>query len=439
MGKSSARVRCDELTPLWSPRGKRGRGGVRFPLLPKEGARGRSVAALAFLLLCASPVSAATLNGVRSIGGHGTTLVIVELSGIVTYTIKRTAARPGLGVPARVQVDLQRTRLRPNLSSASSLSIGPVKRVRAAQPGSDSTRVLIDIEDGAEFGAVPMTDPFRLVVNVHRPEGLEPPAPPPPPVLRPAPPPGVPLPRPQPPPPILRPPHRLKIVLDPGHGGTDPGAVGIDDVAEKDVVLRITKKLQSELAALGEFDVVLTRDTDIFVPLEERTARANVEDADLFVSIHANASASSSSHGVETYYLNNTQDRATLRLADMENGLRDVVGGGGPDRDTRLILSSLIQNYKVEESTRLAQQVQDALVASLKSGGAVPRDLGVKRGPFYVLVGAGMPCVLVEVSFLTHPKEGRLLAQDWYQAAIANGLLRGIRRFAENAREARNL
>jgi N-acetylmuramoyl-L-alanine amidase len=258
-------------------------------------------------------------------------------------------------------------------------------------------------------------------------------------VLRPAPPPGAPRSRPEPPPPVLRPPKRLKIVLDPGHGGSDPGAVGVGGVAEKDVVLSITKKLKNELDAMGSFEIVLTRDTDVFVALEERTARANVEDADLFVSIHANASASGKTHGVETYYLNNTQDRATLRLAEMENGLRSVVGGGGPDRDTRLILSSLIQNYKVEESTMLAQQVQDALLASLTGGGASPRDLGVKRGPFYVLVGAGMPCVLVEVSFLTHPKEGRLLAQDWYQAAVASGLLRGIRRFAENAREARNL
>jgi N-acetylmuramoyl-L-alanine amidase len=319
------------------------------------------------------------------------------------------------------------------------LSVGPVKRVRAAQPASDSARILIDIEEGAEFGAVPMTDPFRLVINVHRPQGVMPEEPPPPPILRPAPPPGAP-PRPvPPPPPVLRPPQPIKIVIDPGHGGTDPGAVGIDGVAEKDIVLKISLKLARALEATGEFDVVLTRDTDVFIPLEERTARANVEDADLFISIHANASASGKQRGVETYYLNDTNDRATLRLAEMENGLRSVVGSDGPDRDTRLILSSLIQNYKVEESTTLAGQVQEHLVASLKGGGGTPRNLGVKRGPFYVLVGAGMPCVLVEVSFLTHPEEGRLLAQGWYQEAIANGLLRGIRRFAENAREARNL
>jgi N-acetylmuramoyl-L-alanine amidase len=389
-------------------------------------------AAAIVVLLLAAPGSAATLRGVRPIPGHSTTLVIVELSDVVSYKVTRTEGRPRLGVPARVQIDLQRTRLLGGLHIPGSLAAGPVKRVRTAQSSADSARVLIDIEDGAEFGAVPMSDPFRLVINVHRPGAeLPPPAPA---VIRPPGPAHKP-----PPPPVLRPPQRFKIVLDPGHGGSDPGAIGIGGIAEKDVVLRIALKLRQELDAKGDFDVVLTRDSDVFVPLEERTARANVEDADLFVSIHANASTNEKQSGVETYYLNNTADRATLRLAEMENGLRSVVGSNGPDRDTRMILSSLIQNYKVAESATLAQQMQTALLSALEGSGASPRDLGVKRGPFYVLVGAGMPCVLVEVSFLTHAEEGRLLGEDWYQRAIATGLLRGIRRFAENAREAQNL
>lgn len=390
--------------------------------------------AIACLLLVAAPTLAATLRGIRPIPGHSTTLVVVELSGVVNYKVTRTEARPGLGVPARVQIDLEHTQLLRDLHTPEGFSAGPVKRVRTAQLSANSARVLIDIEDSAEFGAVPMPDPFRLVINVHRPAGAA--VRPPSEVVVRAPPPAV---KPPPAPPVLRAPKRIKIVLDPGHGGTDPGAVGVGGVAEKNVVLRIAQKLKRELDAKGEFDVVMTRDTDVFIPLEERTARANVEDADLFVSIHANASTNDKQSGVETYYLNNTADRATLRLAEMENGLRSVVGSNGSDRDARLILSSMIQNYKVAESATLAQQMQESLMASLKSGGASPRDLGVKRGPFYVLVGAGMPCVLAEVSFLTHPEEGRLLAEDWYQQAIAAGLLRGIQRFAENAREARNL
>ena len=400
----------------------------------KEGVRGRFFAFAFAFVAFATPATAATLHDIRPLAGNTTTLIIIELSDIVDFNVTRAPARRHLGVPERVQIDLRRTQLRANLNPPSSLSIGPVKRVRAAQPSANSARILIDIEDDAEFGAVPMTDPFRLVINVHRRANAEPPVEV---VLR-SPPPRPAAPAAEPPP-VLRAPPRFKIVLDPGHGGSDPGAVGVGGVSEKDVVLKIAKELARRLDARPEFDVVLTRDSDVTVPLEERTALANLEEADLFVSIHANASESGKGAGTETYYLNNTRDRATLRLAEMENGLRSVVGSAGPDDDARLILSSLIQNYKVEESVMLAGHVQEALVAALKNAGASPRDLGVKRGPFYVLVGAGMPCVLVEVSFLTHQREGRLLAEAWYQRAIARGLLRGIERFAENAREARNL
>ena len=228
------------------------------------------------------------------------------------------------------------------------------------------------------------------------------------------------------------------MVRDPGHGGKDPGALSGGGVAEKDVVLAISLQLRERLAAAG-FDVVLTRDTDVFIPLEERTARANAEQADLFVSIHGNASPNARLSGVETYYLNNTNDRATIRLAEMENGLRAMTGRSGRDHDASLILSDLIQSYKIEESVALAEQLQKAVVGDLGTYGWTANNLGVKRGPFYVLVGAGMPCVLVEVSFLTHPDEGARLAQPGYQQAIADGLLRGIQRFVENARVAENL
>jgi N-acetylmuramoyl-L-alanine amidase len=235
-------------------------------------------------------------------------------------------------------------------------------------------------------------------------------------------------------------PHRrFKVVLDPGHGGKDPGAIGADGLAEKDVVLSIAHRLKVRLASEPNLDVGLTRDTDVFLALEERTARANAEQADLFVSIHANASPNPDLSGVETYYLNNTDDHATIRLAEMENGLRTVTGGGRRDHDVALILSDLIQSYKIQESVALAEQVQRALVASLDGRGSPVNNLGVKRGPFYVLVGAGMPCVLVEVSFLTNREEAARLADTTYQETIADGLLRGIRQFVENTRVAENL
>jgi N-acetylmuramoyl-L-alanine amidase len=234
-------------------------------------------------------------------------------------------------------------------------------------------------------------------------------------------------------------PRRFKIVLDPGHGGKDPGAIGVGGVAEKDVTLAIALRLKQRLAAIPNADAVLTRGTDVFLALEERTARANAEQADLFLSIHTNASQDPSLSGVETYYLNNTNDRATIRLAQMENGLTTMTGRGNRDGDTALILSDLIQSYKVQESVVLAEDIQRALVSALEAQSKRVSDLGVKRGPFYVLVGAGMPCVLAEVSFLTNRHEGAWLVQPTYQDAVADGLLRGIQRFIDNRRVAENL
>jgi N-acetylmuramoyl-L-alanine amidase len=246
-------------------------------------------------------------------------------------------------------------------------------------------------------------------------------------------------PQPRPPVPSRATPRRFKIVLDPGHGGKDPGAIGVGGVAEKDVTLAIALRLKQRLEAVPNVDVVLTRGADVFLALEERTARANIEQADLFLSIHTNASPNPRLSGVETYYLNNTNDRATIRLAQMENGLTTMTGHAQGDGDTALILSDLIQSYKVQESVVLAEDIQRALVNTLEARSSRVGDLGVKRGPFYVLVGAGMPCVLAEVSFLTNPGEGARLARPPYQDAVADGLLHGIQRFIDNTRVAGNL
>jgi N-acetylmuramoyl-L-alanine amidase len=229
---------------------------------------------------------------------------------------------------------------------------------------------------------------------------------------------------------------RLKIVLDPGHGGHDPGARGF--AVEKDVTLAIAEHLATLLRTRLGAEVVLTRTHDATLPLAARTARANAEGADLFLSIHANASRRANLHGIETYYLNNTHDRATIRLAAMENGLPLLQPSRG-EHDLRYILSDLVQVGKMEESIALATAVQRALVGHVGARWPGVVDLGVKRGPFYVLVGAYMPCVLVETSFLTHPAEGRRLAGRGYREAVAEGVYSGIARFLEDARRARTL
>jgi N-acetylmuramoyl-L-alanine amidase len=231
-----------------------------------------------------------------------------------------------------------------------------------------------------------------------------------------------------------------KIVLDPGHGGKDPGARGIDGIVEKDVVLDITRlvaeRLRNELGA----SVVLTRNRDVFVPLEDRTAMANAAGADLFISIHANASPHAGLAGVETYYLNNTDDRATIRLAAMENGLGPV-GATLRTRtpDLSYILSDLVQQGKLDDSVTLARALQRGVVHRLGEEYRNVPDLGVKQGPFYVLVGAYMPCVLVEVAFLTNPVEGKRLNTPSYRTTIAEGLVEGIRHYMDQQRVAQTL
>jgi N-acetylmuramoyl-L-alanine amidase len=228
---------------------------------------------------------------------------------------------------------------------------------------------------------------------------------------------------------------RPRIVIDPGHGGRDPGAQGY--AVEKVVTLAVARRLAAHLRERLGAETILTRSDDATLELGDRTERANGEAADLFVSIHANASRNTQASGIETYYLNNTNDRATIRLAAMENGLDYVPQAQGTR--LRYILSDLLQVGKIDESVRLAHTVQRSLVGHLGARYPEVTDLGVKQGPFYVLVGAHMPCVLVEMSFLTHPMEGRRLASDPYQAAVAEGLYAGIAAYLADDRHSRTL
>jgi N-acetylmuramoyl-L-alanine amidase len=217
------------------------------------------------------------------------------------------------------------------------------------------------------------------------------------------------------------------VVIDPGHGGKDPGAQGYGP-PEKDVTLAIAKLIAEKLAESGDARVVLTRTDDRFVSLEERTATANAEAAELFVSIHANASESPTLGGIETYTLNNTDDQATIRLAALENGLT-LAGAKPGEQDLAYILSDLVQTGKEDESVLLARAVQRDLVRYLRGRWKGVTDLGVKKGPFYVLVGAYMPCALVEIGFLTHEVEGPRIGTERYQRDLAEGIARGIQRF----------
>ncbi len=221
-----------------------------------------------------------------------------------------------------------------------------------------------------------------------------------------------------------RAPHPL-VMIDPGHGGYDPGTEVNAHWQEKSLAFDISTRLQKELEQRG-IAAKLTRNGDYFVSLPERTRAANLARADLFISIHLNSSPDAQTTGIETYYLNNTTDRATIRLARMEN----AAGGdysAPAEPNLNYILTDMRQQYKANDAASLARMIEAQTAADLDASlGLSVNALGAKRGPFYVLVGARMPAVLVECGFLSNPGEARLLASAQYQEVLAQGIAEAV-------------
>jgi len=312
----------------------------------------------------------------------------------------------------------------------------PVRRMRVGLRTDGRLRVVLDVVGGGRFDVHPADDGRQLAIAVCAADAPTP-TPPPRKVVATAPPPrrkaSAPATEPAPtasPRPdraaAPRPLRRFLVVLDAGHGGDDPGAIGFSK--EKDVTLDVVRRLARRLRETRDTEVVLTRSSDATVPLTERTAIANGTAADLFVSVHANAARAGRKKGIETYVLDDTDDHATLRLAAIENGTRVADFHAAPT-DLRYILSSLVQGGKMADSRRLAAVVHEELLVHMRARYPGVDDLGVKQGPFYVLVGSHVPCILVETSFVNHPVEGRRLGHGAYRAALADGLARGIRQF----------
>lgn len=215
-----------------------------------------------------------------------------------------------------------------------------------------------------------------------------------------------------------------RIVIDAGHGGHDSGTLGPGGIEEKNVVLDVALRLGRLLHERLGSDVIYTRKTDTFIPLETRTAIANQAQADLFISIHANSSSDPSVSGVETYYLNFTTSTDALQVAARENAASD---------ESIYQLSSLVKkialNSKIDESREFAADVDQSLFDGLERGNPELRDRGVKKAPFVVLIGANMPSILVEISFLTNPESAGELRQAAYRERIAEALYRGVAQY----------
>jgi N-acetylmuramoyl-L-alanine amidase len=214
-----------------------------------------------------------------------------------------------------------------------------------------------------------------------------------------------------------------RIVIDPGHGGHDPGAKG-KGVGEAELVLDIALRVEKLLQKVNGVEVILTRRTDEFIPLPDRTALANRENADLFLSIHANASPNPQAHGIETYFLNFANNQTAAAVAARENAASTQAMGELPD-----FVKAIARNTKLEESREFATQVQRTMIDKLRGSNRTVKDLGVKQAPFVVLIGAAMPCALAEISFVTNPQEAKLMKANAYRQRIAEALFNAIRKY----------
>ena len=217
-----------------------------------------------------------------------------------------------------------------------------------------------------------------------------------------------------------------RIVIDPGHGGHDSGTLGAGGIMEKDVVLdvalRLGKLLHDHLGA----EIVYTRSDDTFIPLETRTAIANQAQADLFLSIHANSSQDESARGVETYYLNFTSQPDALDVAARENAVSDQ-----SVHELASMVKKITLKDKIEESREFAQDVDASLYDGLQKGNAGLKNRGVKKAPFVVLIGANMPSILTEISFVTNPQDAAKLRTGEYRQRVAESIYRGVARYAQ--------
>ncbi|MBI4691019.1 MAG: N-acetylmuramoyl-L-alanine amidase [Nitrospirae bacterium] len=345
------------------------------------------------LLIASEPVE---VKDIRQWSSKGYTRIVVDLSGGVEFSSKR------ISDPDRLYFDLINARISKEINTVLPVGDGILKTVRAGQFDKDTVRVVLDLEEIKDFKAFILGEPAQLIIDVYGKAPVK---------TRDA---------------IC---DTAAIVLDPGHGGHDSGAVGPKGLKEKDVVLDIALKLKKILSKKKNIKVFLTREKDVFIPLVERTAFANSRHADLFVSIHANADTDRRARGMETYLLNWTDEEEAIKVAARENQISIKSMKSHMNKyknELDMILADLQRGYKREESLKLANYVQTSVINSLDERYGNIQDRGVKSALFFVLFGAKMSSVLVETSFISNPIEERLLKKDTYRENIAKAIAKGI-------------
>jgi N-acetylmuramoyl-L-alanine amidase len=391
-----------------------------------------------------APVGGGRLTDVRYWSNPGYTRIVLDVSSEARFSTHYLVPDPKEGNHPRVYIDIEKTGVDESLKEPKIVGDGLLRQIRTGMPQADRVRVVLDLDSVGDYKVFPLNDPWRIVIDIAGdkvPElksleteisalpKTETSAPPETgndaiaKVLKDVPSSQQPLHIPK----AAAANSLRRIVVDAGHGGKDPGAVGPSGVLEKDVTLKLAKALAAELTRQIGCEVILTRSRDIYLPLEERTAIANKVGADLFVSLHANANKSRKAFGIETYYLNFSKNDKAAAVAARENGttLKQV-------SDLELILFDLMANAKINESSRLATEIQDSLVQHISKKYSHIRDLGVRQGPFYVLLGATMPSVLVETAFLSHPREEKRLTSSAFQKSAAQAIAKAIKSYAVN-------
>ena len=341
------------------------------------------------------------------------TRVVIELSRPVSTEVRELAPDAGAGAPARLFFDLPGVWVGRRFDEPIPVGDGLLRRVRIGQNTADTARVVLDLERCDHHRVRELAGPDRLVIDVFGPRTAARRREHAPALSH-----ALPM--------DLRP--VRTVILDAGHGGSDPGAIGLGGLREKDVTLALAKALRRRLLARG-FAVVMTRERDATLSLLERTARAEGAGGDVFVSIHANAAPRRTLSGVEVYTLDENSERQTLRVAARENGIaaREV------DPLQRL-LARLRLSEASARSEMLADLVYGEIVADMGERWPSVRAPGRKHGPFYVLYLSDMPAILVEAGFVTHGGDARLLRDPDYLGALADQITDGLVRFRARSR-----
>jgi N-acetylmuramoyl-L-alanine amidase len=378
-----------------------------------------------------APAGKVVLERVRYFSTDDYTRIVLDMSGKTSFEKHWLKANPQYGKPPRLFIDVDNAVVSSEVPQDINIKDGLLRSLRWGYNRPGVARVVLDSDTVKDFTVFAMTDPHRIVIDVS----------------------GNPIDKKSPAQPAdtggayvssaKRVPSGTKvqpngngggtlasvfglkiktIVLDPGHGGKDSGA-SYHGIHEKDLVLDIAKELYSLIKSeYKDIEVYMTRNRDVFIPLEARTAFANRKKADIFVSIHVNAAPNKNARGVETFVLNVTNDKNALEVAAFENqttqkSMSDLQG----------ILKDIMLNSKLEESLQLASFVQKNMHGNLYKSDRY--DLGVKQAPFYVLVGAKMPAVLVEAGFLSNKAEANMLKTAKYRKDVAEGIFKGLKHY----------